>query len=150
MSVGVFQKSEYVNEVTATLFNIENMIKEAKEFVWISVDQILASALPLFVDAIARGVEVKKLMLRNAVIPSSIITLANDPVFDQAARAKKLESRYLDNLDVVITMSEKEVAAISFQNTEGKFDYSSFRTNNEDALNWTKSLFLYYWGKAKR
>ncbi len=149
-SVGALQKSEFVNEVTVTFFNVEKTIREAKEFLWISIDQILASALPLFADATARGVDLKKLMPRNAVIPSGIMTLANDPAFERAARAKLLESRYLDKLDVFIIMSEKEIAAISFQNLEGLFDYESFRTSNEVALNWTRSLFLYYWRKAKQ
>jgi len=47
-------------------------------------------------------------------------------------------------------MSEKEAAAIGFQNLEGSFDYGSFRTKDETALNWTKSLFQHYWEKAKR
>lgn len=149
-SIGALQKSEFVNEVTLTFFNVEKTIREAKEFLWISTDQILASALPLFADATTRGVEIKKLMPRNATIPSNIMTLANDPAFERAARSKLLESRYLDKLDVFIIMSEKEIAAISFQNLEGLFDYGSFRTSNEVALNWTKSLFLHYWGKAKR
>ncbi len=101
-SIGALQKSNFVNEVTVTMFNLENMIRDAKEFIWISVDQILASALPLFAEATAREVEIKKLMPRNAAIPQSIMTLANDPVFERAARAKLLESRYLDKLDVVI------------------------------------------------
>ncbi len=149
-SIGSLQKSEFVSEVTATFFNLEKTIREAKEFLWISTDQILANLLPLFVEATTRGVEIKKLMPRNATIPSSIMTLANDPAFERASRAKLLESRYLDKLDVFIIMSEKEIAAISFQNLEGLFDYGSFRTSNEVALNWTKSLFLHYWGKAKK
>ena len=149
-SIGALQKSEFVNEVTVTFFNVEKTIREAKEFLWISTDQILASVLPLFADATARGVEIKKLMPRNATIPSSIMTLANDPAFERAARAKLLESRYLDKLDVFIIMSEKEIAAISFQNLEGLFDYGSFRTSNEAALNWAKSLFQHFWEKGKR
>ena len=148
-SIGVFRKSEFVKGVTETLFNAENMVREAKEFICISVDQILASSLSLFVDAIERGVELKKLMPRNANIPSRIFTMANDPAFDRAARAKMLESRYLDKLDFVLFMSEKEVAGISFENLEGAFDYGSFRTSNEAALKWTKSLFLHYWDRAK-
>jgi len=149
-SIGALQKSEFVNGVTETLFNGENMIREAKEFIWISVDQILASSLPLFVDAYERGIEFKKLMPRNAAIPPPILALASNPIFDRAAREKKLESRYLDKLDVGIVMSEKEVAAIGFQNLEGTFDYGSFRTHDEAALKWTKSLYLHYWEKAKR
>jgi predicted transcriptional regulator len=149
-SIGALQNSEFVNEVTVTFFNVEKTIREAKEFLWISIDQILASALPLFADATVRGVEIKKLMPRNATIPSSIMTLANDPAFERAARAKLLESRYLDKFDVFLIMSEKEIAAISFQNLEGLFDYESFRTSNEAALNWAKSLFQHFWEKGKR
>jgi predicted transcriptional regulator len=53
-------------------------------------------------------------------------------------------------MDIVMLLSEKEVAAIVFPNLEGKFDYLSFRSKDEDALNWTKSLFLYYWERAIR
>ena len=149
-SIGSLQKCEFVNGVTETFFNSENMLREAKESVWICVDQILANLLPLFIEAIKRGVELKKLMPRNALVPQKILTLANDPFFDRAARAKMLESRYLDNIDFFLLMSEKEVAAISFKNLEGVFDYCSFRSNSEPVVSWAKSLFLYFWDKAKR
>jgi len=148
-SIGALEKSEFVSGFSETLFNAENALREANEFAWFGVDQIFASLLPLFVDIIARGVEVKKLMPRNAVIPPKILALANDPVFDRAARAKKWESRYLDRLDVSMMLSEKEIVAIGFCNLEGVFDWESFRTNDQTAINWAKSLFLYYWEKAK-
>ncbi len=148
-SIGALQKSELTNSITEALFYGEILICEATEFIWICVDQILASSLKLFADAYARGVEFKKLMPRNAVIPPSILKLANDPIFERAARAKKLESRYLDEIGAVIVMSEKE-ATISFQNLEGSFDWVPFRTRDQAAMNWVKSLYLYYWERAKR
>ncbi len=149
-SIGALQKSEFMSKFSETLFIAENAIREAEEFFWISVDQVLASSLQLFMDAINRGVECRKLMPRNAVIPPSILKLANDPFFDRAARAKKVESRYLDSIDAYICISEKEVASIGFKNSEGVFDYGAFRATDEAALNWTKSLYLYYWERAKR
>jgi predicted transcriptional regulator len=149
-SIGALRKSEYVNGVTEMLFNAENAVKESREFMWIIVDQILPSSLPFFLEAIARGVEVRKLMPRNAVIPPAILELANDPAFDRAARAKKVESRYLDTIGIFMFLSEKELAGIGFANLEGIFDYGSFRSRDETALKWAKSLFLHYWGRAKR
>ena len=150
-SIGVLRGSEFTPSITEILFCAENMLRTAEEFVWISIDQILASSLPLFMDAVTRGVEVRKLMPRNAVIPPNILKLANDPVFERAARMKKLESRYLDKLDVFIFMSEKEIASIGFKSSEGVFPTDgSFRSTDEAALAWTRSLFLYYWGRAKR
>jgi predicted transcriptional regulator len=149
-SIGCLKKSEFVSQFTEAMFIGENMIREAKEFVWISIDEILASSLPIFIEAINRGVEVKKLMPRNAVIPPAILKLANDPAFDRAARVKKAESRYVDQIDFFLLMSEKEIS-IAFKNSEGVFDHAgSFRSTDDVAINWTKSLFLNYWEKAKR
>jgi predicted transcriptional regulator len=149
-SIGVLRKSEYVNGITEMLFNAENAVKESREFMWIIIDQILPSSLPFFLEAIARGVEVRKLMPRNAVIPPAILELANDPAFDRAARAKKAESRYLDTIGIFMFLSEKELAGIGFENLDGIFDFGSFRSQDEIALKWAKSLFLNYWGRAKR
>ena len=147
--IGVFASSEFVDIITSTLFNIENMIREAEEFVWVITDQIPASVLPIYIDTLKRGVDCRKIMPRNASIPPAIFKMGNDPAFTAAAREKKLESRYLDDIDLVLGLSEK-VASIIFPDLEGKFDYVSFRTKDAEALNWAKSMFLYYWNKAKR
>jgi predicted transcriptional regulator len=148
-SIGALRKSEYVNGVTEMIFNAENAVKESREFMWIIIDQILPSSLPFFLEAITRGVEVRKLMPRNAAIPPAILGLANDPAFDRAARAKKAESRYLDPIGIFMFLSEKELAGIGFENLDGVFDYGSFKSQDENALKWAKSLFLHYWEKAK-
>ncbi len=149
-SIGCLKKSQFVSQFTEAMFNGENLIREANEFVWISVDQILASSLPIFIDAVNRGIELKKLMPRNAVIPPAILKLANDPAFERAAREKKAESRYLDQIDLFLIMSEKEVS-IGFKTSEGVFDHAgSFRSTDNTAIEWTKSLFLNYWQRAKR
>lgn len=149
-NIGALSNSKYVNEITTTLFNIENMMREAEEFLYGAVTEIYVNALPIIAEACARGIEARKLMPRDAIIPPEILKLANDPVFDHYAMLKKLESRYIDKLDIFIAMSEKEVAAIAFRNLEGKYDGASFRSSDPAALNWAKSLFLHYWDSAKR
>jgi len=148
-SIGALRKSEYVSGVTEMIFNAENAVKESQEFMWIIVDQILPSSFPFFLEAITRGVEVRKLMPRNAAIPPTILELANDPAFNRAARAKKAESRYLNSIGIFMFLSEKELAGIGFKNLEGFFDFGSFRSQDENALKWAKSLFLRYWESAK-
>jgi len=149
-NVSALADSKFINSVTETIYNTENMMREAQEFIWVIMDQILASALPIIKEAVTRGVEFRKILPRNAGIPKSILALSNDPVFEKAARAQKLESRYLDKVEVAILLSEKEVAAIAFPNLEGKFDFIGFRAESESALKWSKSLFSYYWDRAKR
>jgi predicted transcriptional regulator len=142
------KKCEFISQFTEMLQRIENIIREAQEYVWFIADQLLASGLPLAVVAVKRGVEFRKILPKNIVLPASILELANNPVFYQAARKKKFESRYLDRVDVALFISEKNVTGISFPNLAGKFDYVGFSNGDESAHSWSKSLFSYYWDRA--
>src|SRR5208283_1158334 len=108
-------------------------------YFWFMSDQLLASGLPIAVEAVKRGVAFKKLLPRNVNIPDDVLAMANNPVFEIAAREKKFESRYLDRVDVAIFLSEKEVAAICFPETQGRLDYLGFTTKDELAHKWSKS-----------
>jgi len=138
----------FTNDVMVTFHNVENMIREAEEFVWILSDQILVSTLPYLVEALKRGVEFR-LILPEDVSPSkSLRERVDNPIFEYAARTKKLESRFLEKVDVFICMSEKEVAALSFPNLDGRLDYLGFRATDERAHKWSKNLISYYWNRA--
>jgi predicted transcriptional regulator len=147
--IGSLMKATFVKEVTTTIHNVEKMIQEADEYILILVDQLLARAVELCADAVKRNVEIQKIVLRSAIIPPDIMKLALNPVFEQAARAKKLESRYLDKVDVTILMSEKDLAILNFPNLRGEFDFIGFQSKDKLALNWSKALFSYYWNQAK-
>jgi predicted transcriptional regulator len=150
VGLGSLEKCKIVNEVTTTMRNIERVMSEAEEYYWFVADQLLASGLPIAVEAVKRGVAFKKLLLRNASIPDDILAMANNSVFDRAAREKKFESRYADRIEVAIFLSEKEVAALCFPETNGRFDFLGFTSKDEVVHKWSKSLFLHYWDKAKR
>jgi predicted transcriptional regulator len=146
--IGAIASSKVIGEVTEGLYDFENMVRKAKEYVWLMADQILASALPLIMEAVNRGVEIKKILPRNVNIPEGIFALANDPAFERAAGAHKLESRYLDRVEVVIFVSEK-AAAVGFPSLDGKFDYLGFSIRDETAHKWLKALYLHFWNLAK-
>jgi predicted transcriptional regulator len=59
------------------------------------------------------------------------------------------EIRGLENVDVFMAISEKEVAALAFPEVTGGFDYLGFTSRDEKTLKWCTELFQYYWGKAK-
>jgi len=150
VGLGSLEKCKLVNEVTTTMRNIERVMSEAEEYYWFVADQLLASGLAIAVEAVKRGVVFKKLLRRNANIPDDILAMANNPAFDSAAREKKFESRYADKIEVAVFLSEKEVAALCFPEMNGRFDYLGFTSKDEVFHKWSKSLFLYYWDKAKR
>jgi predicted transcriptional regulator len=150
VSLGCLEKCKLVSEVTTTMRNIERVMGEAEEYFWFVADQLLASGLTIAVEAVKRGVIFKKLLPVNVNIPDDIFAMANNPVFDSAAREKKFESRYADKIEVAVFLSEKEVAGLCFPDTNGRFDYLGFTSKDDVFLRWSKSLFLYYWDKAKR
>lgn len=148
-SLGVLDGCESVKDVMAAFHNVEKMIGNAEEFVWILTDQVLASTIPYLKKAIERGVEFRLLMPKDYVPSNDVRELVNNPVFEKASRKRKLENRFLETIDIFLCLSENEVASLAFPQLKGGFDYTGFRTKNEVALEWSKTVFTYYWKKAQ-
>lgn len=147
-SLGILDSCEFVNEVMVTFHNVEKMIGNAEEFVWILTDQVLASTIPYLTQAIERGVKFRLLMPRNYLPSNDVRELVDNPIFEKASRSKKLANRFLEKIDIFLCLSEKEVAALGFPKTDGRFDYLGFKAKTEPVLEWSKALYLYYWEKA--
>ena len=47
------------------------------------------------------------------------------------------------------TMSEKELALLSFPKRDNRFDFYGYSSTDEDTLRWCRELFGYYWEKEK-
>jgi predicted transcriptional regulator len=147
-SLGILDSFEFINDVMVTFHNVENMITKAEQFVWILSNQVLASTIPLLVQALDRGGEFRLLMPKDYMPSKEMRELVTHPVFAKSARTKKLEIRFLDSVDVLLCLSEKEVSALAFPNLERKLDYIGFRAKNELAVEWSKALYTFYWNKA--
>jgi predicted transcriptional regulator len=148
ISIGSLADCDYVNDVMTAFFKIENMIKEAKEYIWILVDQILASSLPLLSDAIKRGVFFRLILPLDISPSDELHGLLQEHFYD--ATEDLVDGRFLESIEIVLCISEKEVAALSFPDLRGKFDYTGFNTKDEKALKWSKNLFNYYWEETTK
>ena len=147
-SLGVLDSCESVRDVMVSFHNIENMIAEANEFVWILTDQILASTIPYLIELVKNGIQFRLMMPRDYMPSPDIRQLVDNPFFEKATRSKKLETRFLEAIDVFLCLSEKETAALAFPTLEGRFDYTGFMAENESVVEWSKTLFAYYWKEA--
>jgi predicted transcriptional regulator len=139
---------ELVNDVMVMFHNIESMINEASEYVWILADQILASAVPLLLNALERGVKLRVILPRDLHPPEDVFEQIQNPVYKRAAESKRFEARSLETVNVMICLSEAEVAALSFPNLDGRLDYLGFKARNESTHTWLKALYDYYWSTA--
>ena len=59
-----------------------------------------------------------------------------------------LEYRYLDEINLKIYMSEKEVAILSLPKTDGEVDNMGFISSDARFHQWCSDLFDYYWGRG--
>ena len=147
-SLGVLDDFELVDDVMIVFYNIETMIKNAKDFVWILSDQVLASTIPYLIEGLERGIEFKLLMPNDYLPSDDMRELVSNPVFEKASRKGTLKTRFVDAIKVFICISEKEVGALAFMTSEGKLDYKGFRTEKTSGIEWAIILFTYYWNYA--
>jgi len=142
----------FSNDALVSVSNIETMIREADEYVETIADQFLLSAYPLASEAVKRGVCIKtidpvvyrpSLQVKGELSEEVIKTLS------QAAEDGRLISRKIEQFDVFLWMSEKEVAILSFPTFDGKFDYLGFTSRDAMAHKWCNDLFRYYWERAE-
>jgi predicted transcriptional regulator len=147
-SLGVLEGCEFVNDVMVAFHNVENMISKAEKVVWILTNQVLVSTISYLTQAVERGTEFRLLMPKDYVPAKDVRELVSNPAFEKASRTKKLESRFLDKVDVFLCLSEKEVAALGFPNLEERLDYIGFKSNKDLVVDWAKALYEYYWEKA--
>jgi predicted transcriptional regulator len=146
----MLENCELVEDVMVVFRNVEEMISNAKEHVWILTNQILASTIPYLLSALERGVEFR-LTMQNEYNPTkSIRELVSNPAFAGAARTHKADFRFLDNVPALLCLSEKNVAALAFPDILRKLDYTGFKSENRDALSWSEALYDFYWSKASQ
>jgi predicted transcriptional regulator len=141
---------QLVDDVMVAFSNVENMIQKAEEYIWILSNQVLVSTLPYIQEALKRGTEFKLILPKMVAPPKDAEERMLSPIFIQSMKSGKFENRFLETIDVQICLSEKEVAALCFLNSESKIDYLGFRATDELASKWTKALYSHYWNMATR
>ncbi len=149
-SIASLSHSQLVDDVMVAFSNVESMIQKAKEFIWILSDQVLVSTLPYLKEALKRGVEFKIILPNNVTPPKDALERMDDPIYAAAMKAGRFASKFLEKINVLICLSEKEVAALGFLSSDGKLDYHGFCATDELSCKWTQALFLHYWTISNR
>jgi predicted transcriptional regulator len=155
MRLEELSQSKLTTDIMVVFHDIEAMLKEAEDHLWSIANQYIASTIPLAREAFKRGVTNKAIDLKGYEPPPEIrdVTTPEDAETWFSAQASgRLEMRMLDEVDVFLWMSEKDVAVVSFPTLEGRFDYTGFTSKDERTIKWCEELFMYHWerGEPKR
>ncbi len=142
----------FSNDALVSVSSIESMIKEAEEYIHTIHDQFLLSVYPLASEAVKRGVNIKTI---DPVVYSPSLQIKGEvsekdkKILSQALKEGGLVPRTIEQFDIFLWMSEKEVAILSFPTLDGKFDYTGFTSSNNRVLSWCNDLLKHYWERAK-
>jgi predicted transcriptional regulator len=59
------------------------------------------------------------------------------------------EEKFMERMDVLLWMSEKEVAIVALPKPDGSFDLLGFASKDQRAHKWCGDLFQYFWENEK-
>jgi predicted transcriptional regulator len=138
--IGDLEKCSFMDDVFAALHLADNVIREAKDYIWIIGNQVLMSTVPLLEEAIKRGVTFRLILPEGLAPPPGFKPLPYVP--------GRIERRTLKQIDITIIMSEKE-ARVAFPTIDGKMDPSAFSSTEPTPHKWCKDLYEYYWRIAQ-
>ncbi len=145
--IGELEPCTYVDDVMVIFHRIEQAFRDAEEYVWRMTDRYILTAIPVMEDALQRGVEFRLLEPRDIVIPPEF---DNGPILREALRSRRFLNNVVDQVNVFMAVSEKEVAGICFPGADGRMDYRGFASDDPGVHRWATGLYEYYWERSER
>jgi len=151
--LGDLSGGTFIDDVMVTVHRIEETIKNAEEYILNLNVPYIASAFPLIGDILERGVECRFLRTEDLAVPDVMIddrerSIDEDLIQRTSATGQYIE-RLIDQAPVIMYMSEKEVAILTFSLTNGEFDFHGFTYADERMHRWCRDLFNHYWERSR-
>jgi predicted transcriptional regulator len=152
-----FQKRFYELSDSSDLTNAmnffhqtENIVKEAKNYIWMIVDQFPIYSLPTIVEAIERDVEFRIIEPRERILNPDLDAVTSDETrtLNKARSTSLVRQRMVDGVEVYMFISDSQWI-LAFPTTDGQFDYKGFTATDDSSLEWCRELFNYYWDEAE-
>ena len=147
--IGDLSESTFTDNIPGFFRQIEHVITEAEEYVWLLVDQFPLNHLSLIIEAIERGVRFRIVEPQNRVISPDLEAMAPEEsrALSRTKLAHLIEQRMLDEVNVYMYISEKSCVS-AFPTLRGENEYKGFMSTDETSLKWCKDLFQHYWDEA--
>lgn len=147
--IGDLSGSVFTKNILDFIRQIEYVIKEAKENVWLLVDQFPLNHLSLIVEAIERGVQFRVLEPRNRVLNPDLEAMAPEEshALSRMRQAPIVEQRMMDEVNVYMYLSENGCVS-AFPTLRGENEYKGFTSTDETSLKWCRDLFQHHWNDA--
>lgn len=144
----------FTQDVWVTFSLLENLFKEAEEYIWMIHDQYLLSILPLGVEALKRGAKFRSIDPMSKEEDRNLererpdyLNADDEKYLLQSWKEGNLDIRLSKDIRVYLYITEKK-AVVAFPLIDGSFDYTGFATDSPDGLRLCRDIFEYYWSKG--
>jgi predicted transcriptional regulator len=148
LRISDLDKATFISNLPVAIYKIEKTIKEAEKYIYLITDHYYLETLSLYKEAFDRGVRIEVIEPKDWLIPAELkeaYPKHYELVLNEVRASGLLEERVLEQLDMYLCMSEKEVATVAFPCLDGKFDYFGFATTNKRAHKLCLDLFHHFW-----
>jgi predicted transcriptional regulator len=149
--IGDLSESVFTGNILEFFRQIEHVIKEAEEYVWLLVDQFPLNYLSQIVETMERGVRFRVLEPRNRVISPDLEAMAPEEgrALSHTKLAHLVDQKMLDEVNVYMYISEKS-CVMAFPTLRGENEYKGFTSTDEASLKWCRDLFQHHWVNAEQ
>jgi len=151
--LGDLRNCERIKDPLDMISNHERVFGEAKEWYKYMAPVRVAShtSLQWLIGQLDKGTKIRGLepMGYEPSARSLALTPQDDlrGMLDHWVKGN-LEYRYLDEIDLKIYMSEKEVALLTLPKIDGEVDMFGFTSSDPKFHRWCSDLFDYYWATS--
>lgn len=151
--IGELIGATLVNDVMVTIFDMDIMIKEAEEYIYILIDQMVMNQYKPILEATERGVKIRVMRPKGWKLPDNIAKRIGDDTLRGILRQINsgiIAQREPDVLPAFLALSEKEVSVIAFANLDQELDYLGFKSDDPKTHRWCLDLYEDIWKSAHR
>jgi predicted transcriptional regulator len=150
--MGELRSCTPIDDVMVAVHRVQRLVEEAEEYILNINMRYFSSGFTAIKAAFDR--EVKGYFLHGSTLrlPEEM-TDDRRRVFPEGyVERLKGAGTYLERLldvPMILYLSEKDVALLCFPTVGGEFDFRGFSSGGQEAHEWCRDLFFYYWDKAK-
>ena len=144
--IGELETSRYVDDVMVIFHLIDQLIRDAEEYVWRITDRYIITIIPAWNEALERGIKGRLLEPSDIVIPPEF---DRGPVIREAVLKQSFQIHNIEQVPLFMSLSEKQVAGICFPSHDGRIDYRGFVSDDPKVLKWAKDLYQHLWEQSQ-
>jgi len=137
--IGELSENEAVERLDDALAHTEQIVKDARQYLWLMADQNVRQSYPH---------EHAAQVSRRLIVPRAV----DLQTFEKMRRetASELQIGFVDEVKATIVMNENS-AMVGFPSLDGRMDFTQgFAGENSKFHGWCHSLYNFYWDEASK